>query len=87
MFILPVLPLVFNALTWLPAIDRPKYASYVGVARQLVFFVPAMLILPRYFGIMGIYYGATGIDLIVAVWLVWLVRRAMNKNLAPLGEA
>lgn len=79
MFILPVLPLVFNALTWLPAVNRPKYASYVGVARQLVFFVPVMLILPQFFGLSGIYYGAVGIDLVIAVWLVLLVRRAMRS--------
>jgi Na+-driven multidrug efflux pump len=79
MFVLPILPLVFNALTWLPAVDRPKYASYVGVARQLVFFVPVMLILPRFFGLDGVYYGATGIDLVITVWLVYLVRRAMRK--------
>jgi len=78
MLILPILPLVFNALTWLPAVDRPKYASYVGVARQLVFFVPVMLILPRFFGLDGVYYGATGIDVVITVWLVYLVRRAMR---------
>jgi len=79
MFILPILPLVFNALTWLPAVDRPRYASYVGVARQLVFFVPVMLILPRYFGLDGVYYGATGIDVVITLWLVYLVRRAMRS--------
>jgi Na+-driven multidrug efflux pump len=79
MFILPLLPLVFNALTWLPAINRPKYASYVGVARQLVFFVPVMLILPHYFGLNGVYYGAVGIDVVVTIWLVYLVRRAMRN--------
>lgn len=79
MFVLPLLPLIFNALTWLPAINRPKYASYVGIARQLVFFVPVMYFLPRIFGLPGIYYGATGIDLIITVWMVLLVRRAMRK--------
>jgi Na+-driven multidrug efflux pump len=77
MFMLPIFPLVFNALTWLPAVNRPKYASYVGIARQLVFFVPVMLILPQFFGLSGIYYGAVGIDLVITVWLVLLVRRAM----------
>ena len=79
MLVLPMLPLVFNALTWLPAVDRPKYASYVGVARQLVFFVPVMIFLPRYLGLSGIYYGATGIDVIVTIWLVFMVRRAMRE--------
>jgi putative MATE family efflux protein len=79
MFMLPIFPLVFNALTWLPAVDRPKYASLVGVARQVVFFVPVMLIVPHYFGLAGIYYGAVTIDIVITVWLVWLVRRAMKN--------
>ncbi|PHI20811.1 MATE family efflux transporter [Lewinellaceae bacterium SD302] len=79
MLVMPMLPLVFNALTWLPAVDRPKYASIVGVARQLVFFVPVMIFLPRYLGLSGVYYGATGIDVIVTIWLVVLVQRAMKK--------
>lgn len=79
MFMLPIFPLVFNALTWLPAVNRPRYASIVGVARQLVFFVPVMLILPRYLGLPGIYYGATAIDVVITIWLVLLVRRAMRR--------
>jgi len=38
------------------------------------------LILPRYFGLSGIYYGATGIDIVITVWLVLLVRRAMRSQ-------
>ncbi|MEM9930499.1 MAG: MATE family efflux transporter, partial [Bacteroidota bacterium] len=78
MFMLPLFPLVFNALTWLPAVNRPRYASIVGVARQLVFFVPVMLILPSYLGLAGVYYGATAIDVVVTIWLVILVQRTMK---------
>jgi len=35
-----------------------------------VFDVPAMLILPIFFGISGIYFGATIIDVIIAFWLI-----------------
>ncbi|MEM6398293.1 MAG: MATE family efflux transporter [Bacteroidota bacterium] len=76
--ILPLLPLVFNALTFLPAIDQPKYASIVGAARQLVFYVPVMLILPRFVGLSGIYYGATAIDVVVTIWLAWILIRSMH---------
>lgn len=79
MLILPLFPFVFNGLTWLPAVDRPRYASMLGVARQLVFFVPVMLILPRYIGLKGVYYGATAIDVVVTIWLVILVRKAMKQ--------
>ncbi|MEM8583498.1 MAG: MATE family efflux transporter [Bacteroidota bacterium] len=76
--ILPLLPLVFNALTFLPAIDQPKYASMIGAARQLIFYVPVMLILPRFIGLSGVYYGATAIDVVVTIWLGWILVRSMN---------
>jgi len=43
------------------------------MARQVFFYVPVMLILPKWIGISGIYYGATLIDLLVTVWLVYIV--------------
>ncbi|MEL6557596.1 MAG: MATE family efflux transporter [Bacteroidota bacterium] len=79
MFMLPFLPFVFNALTFLPAIEQPKYASIVGMARQLVFYVPVMLLLPRYIGLSGVYYGTTAIDLVITLWMSVIVYRQMKK--------
>ncbi|MGB0525094.1 MAG: MATE family efflux transporter [Flammeovirgaceae bacterium] len=73
MLVLPMLPFVFMALTYLPAIEKPKYASFIGLARQLVFYVPVMLFLPRWMGIEGVYYGSTVIDLVVTLILVYMV--------------
>lgn len=79
MAIIPFLPFVFMALTHLPAVEQPKFASIIGVARQLVFYVPIMLILPKYLGIDGVYYGATLIDVVVTLWLVYIVYGSFKK--------
>lgn len=71
--VLPLLPLVFMALTFFPALERPKQASLVGLARQLVFYVPVMLLLPRYYGLGWVYYGATLIDIVTTLWIGILV--------------
>ncbi|MGO2101804.1 MAG: MATE family efflux transporter [Psychroflexus halocasei] len=76
--IIPFLPFVFMALTHLPAIERPKYASIIGVARQVVFYVPVMLLLPKWMGINGIYYGATAIDIVVTLWLSYIVYKSFK---------
>jgi len=78
MFMLPFLPFVFNALTFLPAIEKPKQASIIGMARQLVFYVPVMLILPQYLGLSGVYYGTTSIDLIITTWMAIVVIAQMK---------
>ncbi|MEM7109231.1 MAG: MATE family efflux transporter, partial [Bacteroidota bacterium] len=85
MLVLPMLPLVFMALTFFPAIKEEKYASIIGLARQLVFYVPAMLLLPRFFGVEWVYYGSTLIDVIVTVWILMVVMK-LFKALSPKTE-
>ncbi|MEM9982666.1 MAG: MATE family efflux transporter, partial [Bacteroidota bacterium] len=77
--VLPFLSLVFMALTFFPAINEGKYGSIIGLARQVVFYVPVMLLLPRYFGIEWIYFGATAIDLLLTIWIASLVIRLFKK--------
>ncbi|MGD1843683.1 MAG: MATE family efflux transporter [Thermonemataceae bacterium] len=79
MLVLPFLSLVFMALTFFPAINEGKYGSIIGLARQVVFYVPVMLLLPRYFGIEWIYFGATAIDLLLTIWITALVVRLFKK--------
>jgi Na+-driven multidrug efflux pump len=78
--VLPVLPLVFTALSLLPAIERPGKATLVSVTRQLGFYVPVMLVAPRFFGVSGIYYGATAIDFACAAWLLAIVLSAFRAG-------
>ncbi len=67
MALLPVLPVVFMAMTFFPAINHGKAASLMVIARQLVFYVPVMLILPRLFGVKWVYLGSTMIDIMIAL--------------------
>ncbi len=79
MAVLPALPLVFMALTFFPSINEGKYGSIIGLARQLVFYVPIMLVLPRLFGIQWVYLGATLIDIILTLWVLIVVRQLFKK--------
>ena len=78
MAIIPFLPFVFMALTHLPAIEQPKYASIIGIARQLILYVPVMLLLPKWMGISGVYYGSTLIDIVVTLWLGYIVYKSFQ---------
>lgn len=79
MAIIPALPFVFMALTFMPAINRPKPASMIGLARQLVFYIPVMLFLPKWTGISGIYWGSTVIDVIITVWVLTVIYQSFKK--------
>ena len=77
--ILPLLSIVFMALTLFPAIDHSKPASLVGIVRQVVFYIPAMLILPRMFGVNWVYLSSMLIDLTIFIMTFILVGIEFRK--------
>ncbi len=78
-FVLPFMPLVFMGLTFFPSIERGKIASILSLMRQLVFYVPVMLIAPVYFGVRGVFFGSTAIDLVVTGLILLTVRSEFKK--------
>ncbi|MGF6365453.1 Na+-driven multidrug efflux pump [Aequitasia blattaphilus] len=95
MAILPVMSFIFMAMTLFPAIDKGMPAMVIGMARQFVFYVPVMLILPRFVGVAGIYIGSFAIDSVIVLWTLWMVKRKFNllrgrrmeMKVCPTGEA
>ena len=79
MAVLPILSIIFMAMTLFPAIDKGKPAAIIGIARQLVFYVPVMLVLPRFIGVSGIYYGSLAIDTIIVLWTVLMVKKEFTS--------
>ncbi len=79
MSLLPILPVMFMAMTFFPAINRGKLSSIIGLARQFVFYVPAMLILPRVLGVSWVYKGAFLIDVILVLVAFLLVMSEFKK--------
>ncbi len=69
------------AMTFFPAVDKGKPAAIIGMARQFVFYIPVMLIVPRFFGVNSIYYASFIIDVIIVLWTVLMVRKEF-KSLA-----
>ncbi|MGL5511650.1 MAG: MATE family efflux transporter, partial [Sporomusa sp.] len=83
MALLPLLSLIFMAMTLFPAVGKGKPAAMIGIARQLILSVPVMLVLPRIIGVSGIYVGSLAIDVIILLWTVVMVKEefAMLRTL------
>lgn len=79
MALLPILPVIFMAMTFFPAINNSKPAAIMGIARQLVFYVPVMLIMPKFYGIEWIYIGAFAIDTVISIWVFYMVMKEFNR--------
>lgn len=78
MLVLSILPIVFMALTYLPAIEKPKIASMMVMARQVIFYIPLMLLLPKWFGVSSIYYGTAAIDIVLTSLVIYYVRQSFK---------
>ena len=51
----------------------------MGISRQLVFYVPVMMTLPRFFGVSWVYRGSFCIDLIIVFWVILMVSREFGR--------
>lgn len=76
---LPVLPIVFMGITLFQSIGNGKLASFLTVARQLVFFIPAILIITSFYGVDGIYYSMFSVDMFLISVVVGLILYQFKK--------
>lgn len=75
MSILPLLSFIFMAMTLFPSVDKGAPAALIGMARQLVLYVPVMLLVPRFLGVFGVYAGSVAIDTLIVLVTLLMVRR------------
>ncbi|MGL5514045.1 MAG: MATE family efflux transporter, partial [Sporomusa sp.] len=92
MAIMPLLAATFMAMSFFPSINKGQPAVMIGLARQLVLYVPVMMILPKMMGVSGSYFGSLAIDAIIVLWTVVMVKkefsllRMQNKSAALGGS-
>ncbi|MBD3907133.1 MATE family efflux transporter [Chryseobacterium sp. Ch-15] len=78
--VLPILPITVLALSYYPAVNDSKKASFLVFLRQLILYIPLMLILPYYFGVKSIYWGSALIEVIVGVTTFIILRKGISKQ-------
>lgn len=82
--LLPILSFVFCSITLFQSIGNGKIAGMIVVSRQVFLFIPVVLILPRFFGVNGIYYSLIAVDAIVSLIVglfTWLEFNQLNLQL------
>jgi putative MATE family efflux protein len=59
---LPVLGFQIVSASYFQAVGKPKRAMLLTLSRQVIFFIPAMFILPRFYGLDGVWLSAPFAD-------------------------
>ena len=65
------------------SIGKPKLSIFLSLTRQLLFLLPFLIILPRYYGVNGVWASMCGSDLIafvVAVVTLFFMTKELNKQ-------
>ena len=82
MFI-PLVGVQMISSSYFQAIGKPRQATILGLSRQVFIFIPALLILPRIWGLEGVWWSAPvsdiGAFILTSVWL-WFEIKTLDKT-------
>jgi len=74
-FFLPIIGFQIISSNYFQAVGKPKQATILNLSRQFLLFIPALLILPKLWGLDGIWLAApvadAGSSLITGTWLYY----------------
>jgi len=69
------------------SIGKPKLSIFLSLTRQLIFLIPCLLVLPRFMGLNGVWFGMATSDMlafILAVATLIVMVRKLNKHFGTL---
>ena len=79
----PLSAIMIINLTLFQALGKAKYAGMLVIARQFLLYIPAVLILPVFFGARGVWISSPIIDTLVTVLSAFIVIKLFKKDLSP----
>ncbi|NMC33892.1 MAG: MATE family efflux transporter [Veillonellaceae bacterium] len=78
--LLPIIGVQLIGANYFQAVGKAKYAIVFNLLRQIILLIPLVYILPKFFGLMGIWLAGPISDLVASVVTAWFVAREI-KNL------
>lgn len=79
LFTLPILGISVVGPNYFQSIGKAKISLFLSLLRQVILFIPLLLILPRFFGLKGIWLVQPICDVITAIFTVYFIRREMKR--------
>jgi len=82
LILLPIIGFQAVGATYFLAVGKPKLSMFLTLSRQVIFLLPALLILPHFFGLMGVFIAGPFSDLSASILtgiLVWREIRFLRK--------
>lgn len=76
----PIVGFQMVASTFFQSTGKPKLSIIMSMSRQVIFLIPALLILPHFFDINGVWYAISASDFLAALVTSLLLRQQFIKH-------
>jgi len=87
---LPIIGAQVIGASYFQAIGKPKHAAFLSLSRQILLLIPAILLLPRFLGLEGIFYAGPVADmgsaLLTGTWVFLELRKLGAHPSSSPGE-
>lgn len=83
---LPIIGFQIVSANYFQAVGKPKQAMFLSLSRQVLLLIPALLILPKFFGLEGVFYAGPvsdfGSSILTGIWLFGEMKHLEKKERA-----
>ncbi|WP_138500685.1 MATE family efflux transporter [Nostoc sp. PA-18-2419] len=76
--VIPLMPVIACSVVLFQSIGKGKVVGIIVILRSLILFIPMVIILSRFFGLGGIYYGIVLTDVIILLIAIKLTLQEFN---------
>lgn len=87
LIMLPIIGFQVVSANYFQAVGKPKPAMILALSRQVLLLIPAILILPRFLGLRGIWLAGpvadVGSSILTGTWLFFEIRQLNRQPLQP----
>lgn len=84
LIMLPIIGFQIVSANYFQAVGKPKQAMILSLSRQVLVFIPALLILPNFYGLAGVWAAAPAADLvssvITGIWLAFEIKHLSDSH-------
>lgn len=84
LMMLPIIGFQIVSANYFQAVGKPKQAMILSLSRQVLFFIPALLILPNLYGLKGVWAAAPVADvlssIVTGIWLAYELKHLTDSH-------
>lgn len=90
MALMPIVGYQMVSSNYFQAVGKPKQAMFLSLSRQVIFLIPALLILPRFLQLDGVFWASPAADIlsaiVTAIWIAYEMKHLDDKHAATINE-